>query len=161
MQSSREASTSIRPPSGSLQPRIASKAPNHHALGDLPVPKSGKALAAIMSGVKDVLMSTGKGPPECLCLAVARAVLSSFAGHLRMRGCMTIPQCGPGTGDHDGRPSSFTGFHWRFFERYLDSIRPLRDASGAFPDGVLPPMHTWIGYFMSLSMCAPSALYPP
>ena len=59
-------------------------------------------------------------------------------------------------GTKAGAPSKFRGFHWRFFERYLASIRPQRDASsGAFPEGVLPPLHTWNGYFMSLSMCVP------
>lgn len=53
-------------------------------------------------------------------------------------------------------PSSFTRFHWRFFERYLASIRSQRDSSGAFPEAVLPPIHTWNGYFMSLSMCVPA-----
>ena len=57
--------------------------------------------------------------------------------------------------------NSYMGFHWRFFERYLASIRPLRGADGKFPDAVLPPVHTWNGYFMSLSMCAPSAITGP
>ena len=54
-------------------------------------------------------------------------------------------------GDQEG---NFTGFHWRFFERYLASIRPLRGPDGSFPEAVLPPVHTWNGYFMSLSQCA-------
>jgi hypothetical protein len=55
-------------------------------------------------------------------------------------------------GEQDAK-NTFMGFHWRFFERYLASIRPLRGADGRFPEAVLPPVHTWNGYFMSLSMC--------
>ncbi len=136
-------------------------APTGQRLGNLPLPRTGKGLAVVMSGIIDVLKDTsGLSSPasqeQCIHLShhgnfqvcwtlVLWCLRLIHRSQAKVAWLLTCPRLA--VGSPEGAAQQF----WRVFELYLDSIRPHKNEKGRIRQDLLPPMGAWNGYFMALA----------